>query len=221
RAGDCDDPRALARKLGLLRDRLSGELGPLGGPPVADVAAAFRAFSERVSLVGHGYLRQLLRDGPVVVEGAQGILLDEWRRFHPEAPGAPTPFATARRLPAGAGAGAGGRGVPRCSLPRHGPGPFVTEDPTLELPEPHNGHGRWQGRFRAGHLDAVALRYAAEVSGGVDEIALTHLDIAARHRELRVCESYQADGERVERLAPGPARGLGEQERVTPLLPVA
>ena len=218
RAGDCDDPRALARKLGLLRDRLSGELGPLGGPPVADVAAAFRAFSERVSLVGHGYLRQLLRDGPVVFEGAQGILLDEWRGFHPYTTWSTTTFANAQTLLAEAGASAVRLGVTRCYLTRHGPGPFVTEDPTLELPEPHNGHGRWQGRFRAGHLDAVAMRYAAEVSGGVDEIALTHLDIAARHSELRVCESYQADGERIERLAPGPARDLGYQERLTAML---
>jgi adenylosuccinate synthase len=73
-------------------------------------------------------------------------------------------------------------------------------------------------RRRAGHLDAVALRYAAEVSGGVDEIALTHLDIATRHRELRVCEAYQADGERIGRVAPGPARDLEYQEQLTAML---
>ena len=75
-----------------------------------------------------------------------------------------------------------------------------------------------RGRFRAGHLDAVALRYAAEVSGGVDEIALTHLDTAARHRELRACEAYQAGGERIGRLVPGPARDLGYQEQLTAML---
>ena len=40
--------------------------------------------------------------------------------------------------------------VVRCYLTRHGPEPLVTEDPTLELPEPHNGTGAWQGVFRAG-----------------------------------------------------------------------
>ena len=217
RAGDCDDPRALARKLRLLRGRLSAGLGPLGGPPVADVTAAFRAFSERVSLVGHGYLRRLLRDGPVVFEGAQGILLDEWRGFHPYTTWSTTTFANAQTLLAEAGASAVRLGVTRCYLTRHGPGPFVTEDPTLELPEPHNGPGQWQGPFRVGHFDAVALRYAAAVSGGGDAVALTHLDAAARH-PLRLCTSYQVDGHRLERIAPGPERDLRWQEQLTGML---
>ena len=54
---------------------------------------------------------------------------------------------------------------------RHGPGPFPTEDPALPVTEPHNGDGRWQGPFRAGHLDAVALGYARAVTGGVDAVA--------------------------------------------------
>jgi adenylosuccinate synthase len=28
-------------------------------------------------------LRNLLRAAPIVFEGAQGVLLDEWREFHP------------------------------------------------------------------------------------------------------------------------------------------
>ena len=39
--------------------------------------------------------------------------------------------------------------------------------------------GAWQGEFRTGHLDAVALRYGLEVAGGADVIALTHLDTPA------------------------------------------
>jgi adenylosuccinate synthase len=93
----------------------------------------------------------------------------------------------------------------------------VTEDPTLELPEPHNQHGTWQGAFRTGHFDAVALRYAVEVSGGVDAVALTHLDAAAR-QPLRVCRSYQVDGQPLQRIIPGPERDLGWQERLTAML---
>ena len=96
-------------------------------------------------------------------------------------------------------------GVVRCYMTRHGPGPFVTEDPTLEIPEPHNQNGAWQGAFRTGHFDAVALRYAVEVSGGVDAVALTHLDVAARH-PLRMCRSYQVGGQRQTRILPGPER---------------
>jgi len=217
RAADCAAPRTLARKLGRLRDRLTDELGALDAPAVADVCDAYAAFAGRVALVDGGYLHRLLRTGAVVFEGAQGVLLDEWRGFHPYTTWSTTTFANAETLLAEAGQTALRLGVVRCYLTRHGPGPFVTEDPTLELPEPHNRHGAWQGAFRVGHQDAVALRYAVEVTGGVDAVALTHLDTAARH-PLRLCRSYQADGQRVTRITPGPPRDLRWQEQLTGML---
>lgn len=213
RVADCAAPRTLARSLGRLRDRL----GFAGGPPVADLCDAYRAFAERVPLVDGGYLRLLLRSGPVVFEGAQGVLLDEWRGFHPYTTWSATTFVNAETLLAEAGEAAARLGVVRCYLTRHGPGPFVTEDPALECFEPHNRHGAWQGAFRTGHPDAVALRYAAEVAGGVDGVALTHLDAAARH-PLRLCRAYLAGGRPVSRIAPGPERDLGWQERLTSVL---
>jgi adenylosuccinate synthase len=149
-----------------------------------------------------------------VFEGAQGVLLDEWRGFHPYTTWSTTTFANAEALLAEAGQTALRLGVIRCYLTRHGPGPFVTEDPTLELPEPHNRHGAWQGAFRVGHQDQVALRYAVEVCGGVDGIALTHLDVAAR-QPLRLCRSYRVDGQTLTRITPGPPRDLQWQERLT------
>ena len=219
RAADCAAPGALARKLARLRDRLEAELGWLDGPDVADVCAAYRAFAERVPLVDAGYLGRLLRTGPVVFEGAQGVLLDEWRGFHPYTTWSTTTFANAETLLAEAGSAqtALRLGVVRCYMTRHGPGPFVTEDPTLELPEPHNQHGAWQGVFRTGHFDAVALRYAVEVSGGVDAVALTHLDVAGRN-PLRVCRSYRTGGQRQTRIIPGPEHDLRYQERLTAML---
>jgi adenylosuccinate synthase len=218
RVADCASPHTLARRLTRLVDRLTGELGPLDGPPVADVCDAYRAFAARVPLVGPDHLRRVLRAGPVVFEGAQGVLLDEWRGFHPYTTWSATTFANAETLLAEAGDETAFRlGVVRCYLTRHGPGPFVTEDPTLELPEPHNRHGTWQGAFRTGHLDAVALRYAAEVAGGLDAVALTHLDTAAR-APLRLCRSYRIDGRRLERIAPGPRQDLGRQEQLTGML---
>jgi adenylosuccinate synthase len=218
RAGDCTVPHVLARKLSTLRDRLTGELGPLGAPPPADVCDAYRGFAARVKLVDAGYLGRLLRTGPAVFEGAQGVLLDEWRGFHPYTTWSTTTFANADQLLAEAGQTAARLGVTRCYMTRHGPGPFVTEDPALELTEPHNCRNAWQGPFRVGHLDAVALRYAIDVTGGVDGIALTHLDSAARHPGLRICRSYQSQGQPVTRLAPGPARNLDYQEQLTRML---
>src|SRR4029077_10703786 len=214
RVADCAAPRMLARSLGRLRDRLRDELGPFGGPSVDLLCDAYRAFADRVPLVDGGYLRRLLNAGPAVFEGAQGVLLDEWRGFHPYTTWSTTTFANAGTLLAEAGETAVRLGVVRCYLTRHGPGPFVTEDPTLEIPEPHNGTGTWQGAFRTGHPDVVALRYAAEVAGGVDGVALTHLDVAARHR-LRLCRAYQAGGRLTSRIEPGPEHDLSWQERLT------
>jgi adenylosuccinate synthase len=218
RAGDCDAPRVLERKLSLLLDRLAADAGfpRQAAPPPDTVTAAFRAWAGRVTLAGEGYLARLLRHGPVVFEGAQGVLLDEWRGFHPYTTWSTTTFANAQALLAEAGESAVKLGVIRCYMTRHGPGPFVTEDPTLDLPEPHNREGRWQGPFRIGHLDAVALRYATQVCGGVDAVAVTHLDIARRCAgRLRVCRAYLAGGARVTRIAPGPDRDLAHQERLT------
>jgi adenylosuccinate synthase len=205
RVADCAAPGALARKLARLRDRLADELGLLDGPGVADVREAYRAFADRVRLVDAGYLARVLRAGPVVFEGAQGVLLDEWHGFHPYTTWSTTTSANAEELLAEAdAAGAALRlGVVRCYMTRHGPGPFVTEDPTLELPEPHNQHGTWQGPFRTGHFDGVALRYAIEVTGGVDAVALTHLDLAPLHRQIPGTENHACDP----LVAPGPAAG--------------
>ncbi|MFG1690259.1 adenylosuccinate synthetase [Nonomuraea sp. NPDC049269] len=176
RAGD--SPATLTRKLGVLREALG-----VDGPPVADCVAAYRGFASRVRLVDS--TDGLLRRGPVVFEGAQGVLLDENHGFDPYTTWSTTTFANALELLGGAGAVR--LGVLRTYTPRHGPGPLVTEDPTLELPERHNGTGPWQGPFRVGHFDAVAHRYAVAVAGGVDGLALTHLDAPVS----RLCHAYE------------------------------
>ena len=99
---------------------------------------------------------------------------------------------------------------------RHGAGPARDRGPARwPLPEPHNATGPWQGAFRVGHFDAVAHRYAVEVAGGVDALALTHLDVAAPDGWLRIGRAYHFDGGRVERLAPGRAGDLDRQARLT------
>jgi adenylosuccinate synthase len=215
RAGDCLTPRRLVQKLTILRERLTDELGTIAAPPPADVAAAYREFARRVRLTGAGHLARLLRAGPAVFEGAQGVLLDEWHGFHPYTTWSTTTFRNAGTLLAEAGATARRIAVLRCYQTRHGPGPMVTEDPSLEIPEIFNAPAPWQGRFRIGHLDAVALRYALAVAGGADVVALTHLDTAARHRELRVCRGYRIGDDLVTRLSAGPPGDLAAQEALT------
>ncbi|MBE1535066.1 adenylosuccinate synthetase [Actinomadura algeriensis] len=219
RAGDCRSPARLRRRLAALREWCLDAFpaAPADVPAVDDCAAAFTAFAERVRVVDGGHLRTLLAAGPVVFEGAQGVLLDEWHGFHPYTTWSTTTFGNAEALLREAGGGAARLGVVRAYATRHGPGPFVTEDAVLtrELPEPHNGTGPWQGPFRAGHLDAVALRYAREVTGGVDGVAVTHLDVAGARPDLRVCHAYDVGGRTVRRLAPNPPGRLDLQEDLT------
>jgi adenylosuccinate synthase len=213
RVGDCRQAPLLRRRLTALRDRLSTAVGAVDmGPPIDDVVAAYRAFAERVSIVdGVALVRRAVRSGPVVFEGAQGVLLDEWHGFHPYTTWSTTTFVNAEELLAEAGATGYRLGVLRTFTTRHGPGPLVTEDPALALADPDNPTNRWQGRFRVGHFDAVAHRYALDVAGGVDGLALTHLDTAARHPRLRLCTGYDTGA----RLTPGPPGDLDRQERLT------
>jgi adenylosuccinate synthase len=211
---DCRAPAVLRAKLHLLRERLTAGVGLLDAPPVADCVTAFTAFAARVSIVDGEHTGRLLRAGTVVFEGAQGVLLDEWHGFHPYTTWSTTTFANAEDLLAEAGfAGTATRlGVLRVVTTRHGPGPLVTEDPTLPMTDPHNPTNPWQGRFRFGHFDAVAHRYARDVCGGVDGIdgiALTHLDAVSER--LLICRAYDW----TDRLPPGPPGDLDRQEALT------
>lgn len=210
RVGDVRSPH-LARILARVRDNMTDAVGELDAPPVDDVVDACRAFAGTVSIVDSGFTARLLAEGPCVFEGAQGVLLDEWRGWHPYTTWSTTTFdnvlaltTDVRRL-----------GVVRTYTTRHGAGPFVTEAP-LDRPERHNGAGEWQGSFRVGHFDAVAHRYAVEVAGGVDELAVTHLDAVTP--DMRICTAYEVDGHRWDRIVPGPYRDLGYQSALTALL---
>jgi adenylosuccinate synthase len=59
-------------------------------------------------------------------------------------------------------------------------------------------YGTTTGRpRRCGWLDTVILRYAIRVNG-LDEIALTKLDVLSGLKRLKVAVAYQRDGSRVE-----------------------
>jgi adenylosuccinate synthase len=125
---------------------------------------------------------RLALPGAVIFEGAQGILLDEWKGFHPYTTWSTTTSQNVKDfLYHYANAPIRSRttwGVMRTYLTRHGAGPLPTEDATLTaaLAEPHNVTGTWQGAFRAGWLDLALLRYAIEANEGVDALAVTHMD---------------------------------------------
>jgi adenylosuccinate synthase len=93
-------------------------------------------------------------------------------------------------------------GVMRSYATRFGAGPLVTEDFNLTevLPELHNGASPWSGEFRAGDLDLITTRYALRASGGIDAIALNHLDRVGMLPEVKVCTTYEYLGSDLERV---------------------
>lgn len=137
-----------------------------------DVAQEMATVAERV-----GDLVPILDEG-LMFEGAQGVLLDQDHGFHPNTTWSRTTFANADTLSDEAGIPRPRRiGVTRAYGYRHGPGPFPTEDATWKpASEPHNAWDEHRGPPRYGALDLVLLKYAIDCCGGIDELAITHLD---------------------------------------------
>lgn len=140
-----------------------------------EVLDAYTELVDSVKIVSERWLYH--QTGNVVFEGAQGVLLDELHGFAPYNSWTDTTFHNAWELlddmpivPVHS------IGVLRSYSTRHGVGPFVSDYPELNFPELHNGTHPWQGKFRIGHFDAVASRYALRCVGGVDELWITHLD---------------------------------------------
>jgi len=158
-------------------------------------AKAMCRFGVKLSIVPGNHLRLLADRGDLLFDGAQGVLLDEWHGFHPYTTWSTTTFANALALldDIGYEDEIYKLGVLRAYHTRHGAGPFVTQDETLTqlLPDPHNPVDEWQGSFRAGWFDLVMARYALEVSGGVDALAITNLDRFASASGRKVCTAYR------------------------------
>lgn len=185
--------------------------------------------STGVNFVSSDWLRKYMKKKPdtsVVFEGAQGVLLDRDCGFWPHVTATRTTFDNALELLDDADYA--GRlikiGVLRTYMTRHGVGPFVTEDQSLDklLPEKHNGTNPWQKQMRFGWLDAVAIHYAIRIAQP-DMIALTHSDVLEKIPEFQICQaySYTSTGERssINALSPiGPTDFDGRTEMTQILL---
>ncbi|WP_067814051.1 adenylosuccinate synthetase [Nocardia inohanensis] len=178
RVADCRRPDVLRRKLIALAEHYRPLLAGSGHrhDPIDDLVEAYTEFARAVAILPGDQLGRIATDGRLVFEGAQGALLDEWRGLHPYTTWSTVEPRNARAMLARIGAPGYVLGVTRAYLTRHGAGPFPTEDPELAIPEPHNGTGVYQGAFRVGHLDPILLRYAIEACGGIDGLAVNHLD---------------------------------------------
>ncbi|MFI9387537.1 adenylosuccinate synthetase [Kutzneria sp. NPDC052558] len=211
---DCRDPLLLTRLL----DQLAQHFAPLIGDrfdSITDLVALYREFAAAVRIVDSTALARFAARGRLVFEGAQGVLLDEWRGLHPHTTWSTVEPRHARAMIAGLGHRPYVLGVTRTYLTRHGAGPFPTEDPALALPERHNTTGEYQGAFRVGHFDPILLRYSIEACHGIDGLSLTHLD---QHPGVQTAVAYLTANGVTNALHCGPWQDLTYQQHLTHLL---
>jgi adenylosuccinate synthase len=218
RAGDLLEPAFLAGRLPEITRRASTALGePV---PVDEVAALTAAWTERLGPMvadTHPLIQAALRrDARVILEGHLGVMRDlDWGIY---------PYVTSSTcLAGGACAGAGippqriGRviGVVKAYTTAVGAGPMPTElrDATGELlRERGQEYGTSTNRpRRCGWFDAVAARFAAEVSGFTD-LAVMKLDVLDGFDTVKIGVAYR-DGTR--RLETVPHTAV--MERVEPV----
>ncbi len=167
---------------------------------VNDVADAFRRFTGLVKIVKNDHLAKLLKQNAgAIFEGAQGVLLDRNYGFKPYVTKTNTTFANAHALLKEAGwqGKVSSLGLIRAYATRHGPGPFVTEDDDLSgrIQDVQNPANEWQGKFRIGWLDLPATRYGLVASESANLIGLTNLDRFSGTEKIRVCLSYEYEGD--------------------------
>lgn len=190
---------------------------------VPDVDYLVDAYSEaikKIQVVQDGQFlieASKLVTGSIAFEGAQGMLIDSSYGFPPYYTWTDCTFVTAQRLvQVFQGVQVERLGIVRAYATRHGPGPLVTEDMTLAelLPDPYNGYGQWQGRFRVGHFDVVATKYALRAIGGVDRILMTNLDRLTQLPEVKVCTTYVDKESGEERFLRVPIKPVEPEEMV-------
>lgn len=176
-------------------------------PGIEEAEAAIRWVADCVLPVHDtgGWLLRRQLEGPLIFEGAQGVLLDQTHGFHPYTTWSDCTFDGADELARLAHLVEPYRlGVLRAGMTtRHGPGPHVSESPGApECPNEANGWNRHQGSFRVGWFDAVAHEYAARVTQP-EGIALTQLDAA--ENETAYVASYVLEGRQFDRFPGMPA----------------
>ncbi len=188
-----------------------------------DAAARLKPYLRDTSV----YLNRRLKEGArVLCEGAQGTLLDV---DHGDYPYVTSSSPTAGGALTGLGFGPCHVdkvvGVAKSFSTRVGGGPMPAELQG-ELAERLRGTGEqfWDeygtttGRpRRCGWLDAVVLRYAAQVNG-FTELVLTKLDVLSGFDELKIAVGYQIDGQPFD-YPPGTVAELERAEPVYETLP--
>jgi adenylosuccinate synthase len=205
------------------------------GQPANDLDEMMTDFLEKarqlrpyIRRIGSMVRAALASDKVILVEGAQGTLLDIDQGTYPYVTSS---FTTAGGVPNALGVGLHPArkiiGVVKAFQTRVGAGPFPTElegDIAGHLrgtgKNPWDEFGTTTGRpRRVGWLDLVLLRYAHEVNG-FTELFITKLDVLSGLEEIRVCARYRRNNREMASLDfSGDARLLSGCEPLFETLP--
>jgi len=230
-ASDLKDIDSLAGKLELLRQRVlldvqefvdhvpAHEHWRLNGfmEPAYRIAVELRQMAAPLAI--HPHVPEYTT---AIFEGAQGVLLDEWRGFHPHTTWSTVTLDHALAMVEQSGADeVCTLGVTRAYMTRHGAGPLPTWSAELDarLADPGNPANDWQGTMRRGWLDLVLLQYALEVAGGtISALVLNNMDELARVVP-QLCAAYRtSDRREIRRIPVASVPSLAFQERLTSLV---
>jgi adenylosuccinate synthase len=180
-------------------------------PSEADLVAATLDAAERLAphvVDGVAYIHEKFeRDKRVLIEGAQGSLLDVGYGTYPYVTSSHT-IAGGACIGLGIGPTAVGRviGVVKAYCTRVGAGPFPSElhDERGERLRTAGGEfGTVTGRpRRCGWFDAVAGRYAVRLNG-LDAVAVTKLDVLTGTGPIGIVTGYRVRGQHADFSAAG------------------
>jgi adenylosuccinate synthase len=186
-----------------------------GAALLEELEPAIRWLAPMIRDVGLELHEALGRGANVLLEGAQGTLLD---LDHGTYPYVTSSSSCAAGAPLGVGLGprAVSRviGVTKAYATRVGFGPFPSEMPEAEgarLREMGDEFGATTGRpRRCGWLDLPALSYAVRVNG-LDGLIVTKLDVLDSFDEIRAVAGYEHEGRPVQGM-PATVRSLDKVE---------
>ena len=205
RMGDFRDLEALEAKLKTIVEYKNKIFGALYNAEPIDAGEIFekcKIYADRLlpfTTDTTEFLHKSISGGKsILFEGAQGSLLD---LDHGTFPFVTSSNSTSLGMPAGCGVPAKFVdkfiGLVKAYTTRVGAGPFPAEQDNETgqyIRDKGNEYGTTTGRpRRCGWFDAVPVAYSVTI-GGIDEVALMHLDTLSGLQELKICTAYKING---------------------------
>lgn len=223
RVADLADDATLKTRIDRLLTHHNALRAGFGEKPVTQQALfdELKLIAEKIlpyaAPIWHELHQARLRGAKILFEGAQGTMLDVDHGTYP--------FVTSSNTVSGqaaTGSGIGPNvtgftlGIVKSYTTRVGAGPFPTElfdDIGEKIGTKGREFGTVTGRKRrCGWFDAVMVRQAI-ITGGIDGVALTKLDVLDGFKTLKICVGYLLDGVKLDHF---PAAS-GPQSRVQPI----